>query len=59
MEQYKQAVELLRKREFEKARNAQTVQERKDHLKKADAYTTCLDILRGSITVESIRESEI
>ena len=59
MEQYKQAIELLREREFEKARKAQTVQERKEHLKMADAYTICLEVLRGSITVESIRKSKI
>lgn len=58
MEQYKQAIELLRSKEFEKARKSQTMQERKIHLKAADAYSVCLDVLRGSVTVDSIKKSK-
>lgn len=57
MEQYKQTIILLREKEFEKARNAQTIQERKIHLSKANAYATCLEVLRGAVTVESIKNS--
>lgn len=59
MEQYKQAIKLLREKEFEKARNSQTMQERKTHLSKANAYAICLDVLRGAVTVESIKNSEV
>lgn len=59
MEQYKQAIELLRSKEFDKARNAQTVQERKTHLNTANAYSICLEVLRGVVTVESIKNSKI
>jgi hypothetical protein len=59
MDQYKQTIFLLREKEFEKARGSQTMQERKMHLKAADAYSTCLDVLRGAVTVESVKNSKI
>ena len=59
MDQYKQAIELLRSKEFEKARNSPTVQERKIHLNTANAYSICLEVLRGAVTVESIKNSEV
>lgn len=58
MEQYKQTIILLREKEFEKARNSQTIQERKIHLSMANAYTTCLEVLRGAVTVESVKNSK-
>ena len=59
MDQHKEIIKLLRDKKFEKARNSPTVQERKIHLNTANAYSICLEVLRGAVTVESIKNSKI
>lgn len=58
MDQYKKVIELLRSKEFDKARNSQTIQDRKYHLSAANAYSTCLEVLRGAVTEESVKNSK-